>query len=306
MAFQRQKPAALGVKAPFPGFIEPALATSIEKVPPGERWIHEIKFDGYRVQVHLANEAAKIFTRRGHDWTHRFKKVAHDAWRIKANSAVVDGEIVVPAADGTTDFSVLQNELKGKSTSIMLVAFDLLYLNGCDIRKLPLFQRKAELKKILNSTDIQFSESFEIDGREMFAHACKVGLEGVVSKVRDGTYPTGRTNDWVKKTCVQRETLTIAGFALDGTKWDGLYVGRRKGDDLVYAGKVDHGFDKVSAADLQKRLKPLIRKSQPYAKRIDHKGIWVEPKLLAEIEYRAKSAEGKVRHPFFRGLREDL
>ncbi|MGY4498333.1 bifunctional non-homologous end joining protein LigD [Bradyrhizobium sp. GM24.11] len=306
MAFQRQKPAALSVKAPFPGFIEPALATSIEKVPSGERWIHEIKFDGYRVQVHLANEAAKIFTRRGHDWTHRFKKVAHDAWRIKANSAVVDGEIVVPAADGTTDFSVLQNELKGKSTSIMLVAFDLLYLNGCDIRKLPLFQRKAELKKILNSTDIQFSESFEIDGREMFAHACKVGLEGVVSKVRDGTYPTGRTNDWVKKTCVQRETLTIAGFALDGTKWDGLYVGRRKGDDLVYAGKVDHGFDKVSAADLQKRLKPLIRKSQPYAKRIDHKGIWVEPKLLAEIEYRAKSAEGKVRHPFFRGLREDL
>lgn len=105
MAFQRKKPPAIGVKAPLPGFIEPALATSIEKVPSGERWIHEIKFDGYRVQVHLANETAKIFTRRGHDWTHRFKKVAHDAWRIKANSAVVDGEIVVPAADGTTDFS---------------------------------------------------------------------------------------------------------------------------------------------------------------------------------------------------------
>jgi bifunctional non-homologous end joining protein LigD len=263
VAFQRRKPAAIGVKAPFPGFIEPALATSIEKVPSGERWIHEIKFDGYRVQVHLANEAAKIFTRRGHDWTHRFKKVAHDAWQIKANSAVVDGEIVVPAADGTTDFSVLQNELKGKSTSIVLVAFDLLYLNGCDIRKLPLFQRKAELKKILTGTDIQFSESLEIDGREMFAHACKVGLEGVVSKVRVGPYPTGRTNDWVKKTCTQRETLTIAGFALDGTKWDGLYVGRRKGNDLVYAGKVDHGFDKVSAADLQKRLKPLIRRTSP-------------------------------------------
>ena len=195
MAFQRKKPAAIGVKASLPGFIEPALATSIEKVPSGERWIHEIKFDGYRVQVHLANETAKIFTRRGHDWTHRFKKVAHDAWRIKANSAVVDGEIVVPAADGSTDFSVLQNELKGKSKSIVLVAFDLLYLNGRDIRKLPLFRRKAELKKILNGTDIQFSESFEIDGREMFAHACKLGLEGVISKVRDGAYPTGRTND---------------------------------------------------------------------------------------------------------------
>ena len=177
----------------MPGFIEPALATSIEKVPSGERWIHEIKFDGYRVQVHLANEAAKIFTRRGHDWTHRFKKVAHDAWRIKASSAVIDGEIVVPAADGTTDFSVLQNELKGKSTKIVLVAFDLLYLNGRDLRKLPLIQRKAELSKIVDGTDVQFSESFEIEGREMFVHACKLGLEGVVSKVRDGPYPKGRT-----------------------------------------------------------------------------------------------------------------
>jgi bifunctional non-homologous end joining protein LigD len=306
VAFQRRNPAAIGIKAPFPGFIEPALATAIEKVPSGERWIHEIKFDGYRVQVHLANEAAKIFTRRGHDWTHRFKKVAHDAWRIKASSAVVDGEIVVPAADGTTDFSVLQNELKGKSKSIVLVTFDLLYLNGRDIRKEPLVRRKAELRKIVEGTDIQFSESFEIDGREMFAHACKLGLEGVVSKVRDGVYPSGRSNDWVKKTCVQRETMTIAGFALDEGKWDGIYLGRRNGDDLVYAGKVDHGFDKASAADLQKRLKPLIRKTQPYAKRIAHRGIWVEPKLLAEIEYRAKSAEGKVRHPFFKGLREDL
>src|SRR5674536_382041 len=111
---------------------------------------------------------------------------------------------------------------------------------------------------------------------------------------------------WVKKTCAQRETLTIAGFALDEGKWDGIYVGRRKGNDLIYAGKVDHGFDKVSAADLQKRLKPFIRKTQPHAKRIAHKGIWVEPKLLVEIEYRAKSAAGKVRHPFFKGLREDL
>ena len=306
MAFQRRKPASIGVKAPFPGFVEPALASSIEKVPSGARWIHEIKFDGYRVQVHLANEALKVFTRRGHDWTNRFKKVANDAWHIKAGSAILDGEVVVPAADGTTDFSVLQNELKGQSTSIVLVAFDLLYLNGRDLRKLPLFQRKTELKKIIAGTDVQFSESFEIEGREIFAHACKVGLEGVVSKVRDSAYASGRGNNWVKKTCAQRETLTIAGFALDGTKWDGLYVGRRKGDDLVYAGKVDHGFDKASTAELRRRLEPLVRKTQPYAKRIAHKGVWVEPKLLAEVEYRAKSAEGKVRHPFFKGLREDL
>ena len=139
----------------------------------------------------------------------------------------------------------------------------------------------------------------------MFAHACKVGLEGVVSKVRDSNYVSGRSNNWVKSTCAQRETLTIAGFALDGKDWDGIYVGRRKGVDLVYAGKVDHGFDKQSAADLRNRLTPLIRKTQPYNKRIAHKGIWVEPQLMAEIEYRAKSAEGKVRHPFFKGIRED-
>ena len=266
MAFQRKKAEAIGVKAPLPGFVEPALATSIGKVPSGDRWIHEIKFDGYRVQVHLANEAVKIFTRRGFDWTQRFKKVSHDAWHIKASSAVIDGEIVVPAADGTTDFSVLQNELKGQSTKIVLIAFDLLYLNGRDLRKLPLVRRKAELKKILAGTAIQLSESFGIDGRAMFEHACKVGLEGVVSKVRDSAYPTGRSNDWFKKTCAQRETLTIAGFALDGSKWDGLYVGRRKGDDLVYAGKVDHGFDKVSAEDLKKRLTPLVQKTQAFAK----------------------------------------
>ena len=170
----------------------------------------------------------------------------------------------------------------------------------------PLIERKAHLKRLIEKTAVQFSESFEVDGKEMFAHACKIGLEGVVSKVRDSRYLSGRGRDWLKKTCAQRETLTIAGFALDGNDWDGIYVGRRKGKDLVYAGKVDHGFDTTSAKDLQARLKPLIRTTQPYAKKIAHRGIWVEPLLLAEIEYRAKSAEGKVRHPFFKGIREDL
>jgi bifunctional non-homologous end joining protein LigD len=306
VAFQRRKPAAIGVKAPFPGFVEPALASAIGKVPTGERWIHEIKFDGYRVQLHLINDAIKVFTRRGIHWTRRFKKIANDAFQISAGSAIIDGEIVVPAADGGTDFSVLQNQLRGKSDKIVMVAFDLLYLNGYDLRKLPLLERKALLKSLIAKTAIQFSESFEVDGREMFKHACELGLEGVVSKVRDSRYASGRGNDWVKKTCATRETLPIAGFALKENKFDGIYIGRLKGKDLVYAGKVDHGFDTASAKDLQARLKPLIRKTQPYAKKIAHKGVWVEPSLLAEIEYRAKSAEGKLRHPFFKGLREDL
>lgn len=149
-------------------------------MPSGERWIHEIKFDGYRVQVHLAHEEVKIYTRRGHDWTNRFKKIANDAWHISAASAIIDGEVVVPSPSGGTDFSVLQNELRDSSTTIVLIAFDLLFLNGRDMRKLPLIERKAVLKTLVAGTDIQFSESFEVDGPEMFAHACKLGLEGVV------------------------------------------------------------------------------------------------------------------------------
>jgi bifunctional non-homologous end joining protein LigD len=167
--------------------------------------------------------AVKVFTRRGNDWTSRFRKIAADAWHIDAGSAIIDGEVVVPTGDGTTNFSVLQNELKGHSKRIVMVAFDLLYLNGYDLQKLPLFERKALLQKIVAETDVQFSEIFEVDGAEMYKHACKTGLEGVVSKVRDSRYVSGRVNDWVKKTCAQRETLAIAGFALDGKKWDGIY-----------------------------------------------------------------------------------
>lgn len=306
MPYPRSKPPAGGIKAVYPGFIAPALATSITKVPSGERWIHEIKFDGYRVQLHIANEIVRILTRNGHDWTNRFAKIAADAWHLNVRSAIIDGEVIVAAADGLSDFSVLQNELRGKSNKLVLYAFDLLYLNGFDMRKAPLTERKAALRDVIAKSDILLSESFEIDGATMLKQACKMAFEGVVSKVRDGRYNSGRINEWVKVTCRQRETLPIAGFALKENKFDGLYIGRLKGKDLMYAGKIDHGFDRVSAKDLQARLKPLIRKEQPYAKKIAHRGVWVEPSLLAEVEYRAKSAEGKVRHPVFKGIREDL
>jgi bifunctional non-homologous end joining protein LigD len=155
VAFLREKPAGAGIKAPYPGFVGPALATAVDKVPAGERWIHEIKFDGYQAQIHIANDTIKVFTRRGHDWTDRLRKIANDAWHASARSAIIDGEIVVPSADGTTDFSVLQNELKGKSEKIVFVAFDLLYLNGKDLRKLPLLERKAQLKKTVAKSSLQ-------------------------------------------------------------------------------------------------------------------------------------------------------
>ncbi|MEH2545619.1 hypothetical protein V1283_002264 [Bradyrhizobium sp. AZCC 2262] len=192
MAFERRKPAAIGVKAPLPGFIEPALATSIEKVPSGRRWIHEVKFDGYRVQVHLANEAARLFTRRGHDWTHRFKKVAHDAWRIKASSAIVDGEIVVPAADGTTDFSVLQNELKDNSRKIVLVAFDLLYLNDRDLRTAVIPEKgRAQENRRWHQHPVQrkFRDRRPRDDRpRLQARAGRCRLEGARWSLSAGAY----------------------------------------------------------------------------------------------------------------------
>jgi bifunctional non-homologous end joining protein LigD len=146
------------------------------------------KFDGYRVQLHIHNDAIKVFTRRGNDWTTRFSKIAADTFLINAGSAIIDGEVVVPAADGTTDFSVLQNELRGKSTRLVMIAFDL-YLNGQDLRKLPLVERKTHLKKLIEKTAIQFSESFELDGKEMFEHACKVGLEGTPTCATAAIFP---------------------------------------------------------------------------------------------------------------------
>jgi len=306
MPYPRPKPPAGSVKANYPGFIAPALATSITKVPSGDRWIHEVKFDAYRVQVHIVNEAVRIFHPARSRLNQPFQKIAADAWHVNAKSAIIDGEVTVPATEKSETPSVLQNELRGKSNKLVLYAFDLLYLNGYDMSKAPLFERKAALRTLIAKSDILFSDSFEVDGAEMFKSAYSVGLEGVASKVRDARYHSGRTNDWVKVTCHQRETLPIAGFAIKENKFDGIYLALQKGKELVYAGKVDHGFDTASAKDLQARLKPLIRKTQPYAKKIAHRGIWVEPSLLAEVEYRAKSAEGTLRHPFFKGIPEDL
>jgi bifunctional non-homologous end joining protein LigD len=307
MPYPKAKRPPVGVKGPNPGFIAPALAASIGRVPKGDRWIHEVKFDGYRVQVHIANEAIKVFTRNGHDWTKQFSKIAHDAWHLNTKSAIIDGEVVVPAADGTTDFATLQKELRGKSTKLVLYAFDLLYLDGYDLRRAPLAERKSLLEKLIQKSDILYSRGFETEGQEFFETACGMGLEGIVSKVRDSRYSSGRTDSWLKLTCRQRETLPIVGYALKGDRFDGLYVGRRTGDELLYAGKIDHGFDADTVRDVRKRLTPLVQKAQAFSRTIKKaQAVWVRPTMLAEVEYRAKSTEGKLRHPIFKGFREDL
>nr|WP_246562918.1 non-homologous end-joining DNA ligase [Bradyrhizobium liaoningense] len=303
---RREKRKQIGIKALFPGFVEPVLAQQVDRVPRGERWIHEIKFDGYRGQLHIANDDIKVFTRNGLDWTKRFRKVAHEAYLINAKSAIIDGEIVAPGDDGKTDFATLQKSLTGKAHNIGMIAFDLLYLDGRDLRRAPLLERKAVLKELIAKTQIAYSEHFDVDGAVLYRRVCAAELEGVVSKIANSPYGGGRGNYWVKTTCAHRETLAIAGFKIKDNRFDGIYVGRQEGGKLFYAGKVEQGFEDATVRDLQQRLNKLIRKTQPFAKRIPNNGTWVEPCLTAEIEYRAKSANGHLRHPFFKGLREDL
>lgn len=196
------------MKAPYPGFIEPLLAEMVEQVPRGARWLHEIKYDGYRAQLHIINGAIKVCTRRGHDWTKRLRKIAADADLIGVGSVIIDGEIVVPGEVGKTDFSVLQNSLRGGAENIVLI----LYLNGRDLRRVPLVDRKGLLKSVIAGTATEYGVHFEIDGAELSRRACEAGLEGIVSKAASSPYSGGRGDFWVKTTCAHRETLAIAGL----------------------------------------------------------------------------------------------
>jgi bifunctional non-homologous end joining protein LigD len=202
----------------------------------------------------------------------------------------------------------LQKEIRAKrSDKLVLYAFDLLYLNGNDLRGVPIEDRKARLRDLIRNTDILFSESFEADGATIFAHACEMGIEGIVSKRAGSRYRSGRTNDWIKSTCRQRETLAIVGYALKENRFDGLYLGRPNGDDLEYAGKVDHGFSGDQVSDLQAKFKRLMQKSQAFTKKVAKpKAVWLKPVLLAEIEYRAESAQRKAAPSVLQGLRDDL
>jgi bifunctional non-homologous end joining protein LigD len=299
----------LGSKAPYPDFIPPALANDASKPPAGPLWVHEVKFDGYRIQLHIHAKTIKVFTRRGYDWTSRFRKIAADASHLNARSAIIDGEVIVPGADGLSDFVSLQKELRGKrpSQKLAMYAFDLLYINGYDLRREPLVERKIRLQRLVANTPILYSEHFAIDGAEFYKRACTMGLEGLVSKQRNARYQSDRTDTWRKVTCRRRETLRIVGYAMRDGRFEGLYLGREEQGELLYAGKVHHGLSRDSTLDVMQRMKPLIQTTQALTKKVKKpKAIWVKPDLLAEIEYRAQTATGKLRHPSFKGLREDL
>jgi bifunctional non-homologous end joining protein LigD len=300
-----------GLKAaPFPKFIAPALATLRDRPPSGDNWVHEIKFDGYRLQAHLRDGQTTFYTRRGYDWTRRFKSLQAAFWQLPADRAVIDGEVVVLTADGLSDFGALEDDLgAGHSDRFRFFAFDLLYLNSWDLRASALIDRKRVLEALVSGGEgrLRYSEHVEADSKAIYQNACKLQLEGIVSKRKDSRYASGRTTSWTKVTCRTRDTFVVAGIAYNHNKFDGIYLARRNEDGLLYAGKVENGFTPASQRDLEERAKALISRAQPLTKKIKKpKAQWLKPELLVDVEYRALTGEGKVRHPSFKGVREDL
>lgn len=303
-------------KSAFPNFVEPALATLRPHAPSGDRWIHEIKFDGYRLQAHVRDGKAKLLTRSGLDWTGKFGKAIPDALEsLPVKEAILDGELVVEAGGGASDFSALQADLsEGRSDRFVFYLFDLLYCDGQDLRASPLVDRKARLKDVLAGTPagLRFSDDFAEEGEMVLQHACRLSLEGVVSKLRHGKYPSGRTRDWIKSKCNDRQEFVVIGYVPSTATRDAigsLVLGYYQARRLVYAGRVGTGFNTRTARQLLDRLQKLAREKSPLAKSLDaanRRGVrFVEPELVAEIEFKNWTADGVLRHAVFRGLRED-
>ena len=273
----------------------------------GERWLHEIKHDGYRVQAHLAAGRPTIFTRRGHNWTGRFRSPADALVDLPANDLILDAEAIVPDPDGIADFSAIQADLgSGRSDRMLLYVFDLLYLDGFDLRPAPLIERKRVLSEFLKPAKggpNQFSEHLDADGSTVLEHACMMGLEGIVSKLRDAPYRSGPSDSWIKVKCIEREVLTIIGFVPKPNTVAALHLARRVGKELVYAGKAGTGFTVRGAAELRARLDPLVGPRQPLSTPVRGlKGTWVKPVLEAEIEHRGITGDGLLRAAVFKGV----
>jgi bifunctional non-homologous end joining protein LigD len=297
----------------MPGFVSPSLATLSDRIPTGDDWLHEIKFDGYRLQLHKKNLDIRAFTRRGYDWSRRFGSLREAAWFLNCETCVIDGEVIVPTATGHSDFGALEDDLgKGRSDRFVFYVFDLLYLDGLDLRSCCLDDRKRVLEALLDiskgaESTMHLSQTIGGGGPSLFKQACELQLEGIVSKRKDSTYRSGRVRAWAKVTCRKRDTFVVAGIAHKNGKFDGVYLARRERDGLHYAGKVENGFSAESSRSLERRAAKLASRAQPLAKKIRKpKATWLKPKLLVDVEYRALTGEGKLRHPSFKGVREDL
>jgi len=292
-----------------PDFIATCNPSLVDQAPTGARWAHEIKWDGYRAQAHLDDGNVKVFTRAGNNWSAIFHPVAEGIARLRADSAILDGEIIA-LKGGVSDFHELRRQLREVQPAIIYQAFDLLWLDGEDLRPLPLRERKRRLAALIGvgSRHLNNVEHFETDGGHMLTSACRLDLEGIVSKRLDSPYRSGRSNDWLKTKCEVSETLSVIGYGADGRgRVEALYLAREEEGALVYVGTVDRGISKVDLAELQQRLPGLVERRPVLAKPpAKAKAKWVRPQVKVEVIYPNKSADGRLRHPSFKGLRDDL
>ncbi|RAZ90103.1 DNA ligase D [Mesorhizobium hawassense] len=317
--WQSNKPAADKAKAGHAkrlDFIEPQLATLEKDAPAGEDWLHEVKFDGYRMQAQIAGSDVRLLTRAGLDWTEKFDGPVTAALSgLKCRDAIIDGEIVVLADSGVSSFPLLQADLSARRADrFVYYAFDLMRLDGKDLRREPLVERKQALAELLGeqpeNSALRFSDHFHEPGKVMLQHVCRMGLEGVVSKRADAPYRSGRGLSWIKSKCTLRQEFVIGGYLPSdkiGRGVRSLLVGFNEGGKLHYAGRVGTGFSGKVAADLKKKLDALTADKSPFSAAVPKgKGLtFVKPQLVGEVEFRSWTSDHIIRHASFQGLRED-
>lgn len=301
---------------PMPARLDPCLALLKPRPPKGAQWAFEVKWDGYRVAVHIEPSGVRVLTRGGHDWTDRFPAIAAEARRLAVSTAILDGEAVVFDEHGRSDFGRLQQSLGGRggkraSRDAVFMAFDLLYFDGHDLTETELTARRHLLEGLVpagGEEAIRLSEEIEADGDTLLRIACEHGLEGIIAKDRNSTYRSGRGGEWQKIKCIQSDSFVIVGYQRSSSAFGNigaLLLAARKGADLVYVGSVGTGFK----ADEAMKLRAMMDKIRAARPSVKYSGgrkniIWIKPKLVAEVEYRAWTHDGKLRHASYKGLRE--